>query len=162
MRAKRPGRHNRGENDSGANGIRRETTRYRTITGARSYIFRYVLKRRRDDTFLGTLFRFKNGVVFVLPIKLMQISMFFADWLVYSGITLVFKFQAVWTTSYHTQFRFILTRITLLPLSALSLDVATSRITRIIQSLYYAPAGRSSDSADRGRSIIRVTSGSVI
>jgi hypothetical protein len=25
--------------------------------------------------------------------------MFFADWLVYSGITLVFKFQAVWTTS---------------------------------------------------------------
>ena len=30
-------------------------------------------------------------------------------------------------------------------------------ITRIIQSLYYAPAGRSSsDSADRGRSIIRV------
>jgi hypothetical protein len=35
----------------------------------------------------------------------MQISMVFADWLVYSGITLVFKFQAVWTTSYHTQFR---------------------------------------------------------
>ena len=29
-------------------------------------------------------------------------------------------------------------------------------LTRIIQSLYYAPAGRS-DSADRGRSIIRVT-----
>jgi hypothetical protein len=28
----------------------------------------------------------------------------FADWLVYSGITLVFKFQAVWTTSYHTHF----------------------------------------------------------
>jgi hypothetical protein len=28
----------------------------------------------------------------------MQISLFFADWLVYSGITLVFKFQAVWTT----------------------------------------------------------------
>ena len=36
----------------------------------------------------------------------MQISVFFADWLVYSGITLVFKFQAVWTTSYHTQFGF--------------------------------------------------------
>jgi hypothetical protein len=33
-------------------------------------------------------------------LKLMQISMFFADWLVYSEITLVFKFQAVWTTSY--------------------------------------------------------------
>jgi hypothetical protein len=33
----------------------------------------------------------------------------FADWLVYSGITLVLKFQAVWTTSYHTQFRFIWT-----------------------------------------------------
>ena len=31
----------------------------------------------------------------------MQMSLFFADWLVYSGITLVFKFQAVWTTSYH-------------------------------------------------------------
>ena len=31
-------------------------------------------------------------------------------WLtVYSGITLVFKFQAVWTTSYHTHFRFIRT-----------------------------------------------------
>jgi hypothetical protein len=30
--------------------------------------------------------------------------MFFADWLVYSGIhvTLIFIFQAVWTTSYHT------------------------------------------------------------
>jgi hypothetical protein len=51
-----------------------------------------------------------NGVVFVLPIKLMQISMFLADWLVYSGITLVFKFQAVWTTSYHTQLRFIRTK----------------------------------------------------
>ena len=36
--------------------------------------------------------------------------MFFADWLVYSGITLIFKFQAVWTTSYHTQFRFIWTK----------------------------------------------------
>jgi hypothetical protein len=36
--------------------------------------------------------------------------MCFADWLVYSGITLVFKFQAVWTTSYHTQFRFIRTK----------------------------------------------------
>ena len=37
----------------------------------------------------------------------------------------------------------------------------SDEITRIIQSLYYAPAGRyinsSSDSADRGRSIIRVT-----
>jgi hypothetical protein len=30
--------------------------------------------------------------------------------MVYSGITLVFKFQAVWTTSYHTQFRFIRTK----------------------------------------------------
>jgi hypothetical protein len=29
---------------------------------------------------------------------------------VYSGITLVFKFQAAWTTSYHTQFRFIQTK----------------------------------------------------
>ena len=55
-------------------------------------------------------FASKNGLVFVLPIKLMQISMFFADWLVYSGITLVFKFQAVWTTSYHNQFRFIRTK----------------------------------------------------
>ena len=78
------------------------------------HITRYVLKRRREDTFWGaksessscTLFRFKNGLVFVLPIKLMQISMFFVDWLVYSGITLVFKFQAAWTTSYDTQFRF--------------------------------------------------------
>ena len=67
------------------------------------HITRYVLKRRREDIFWGaksessfcTLFRFKNGLVFVLPIKLMQISMFFADWLVYSGITLVFKFQAL-------------------------------------------------------------------
>jgi hypothetical protein len=41
---------------------------------------------------------------FVLPIKLMQISMFFADWLVYSGLTLVFKFQAVWTTSTRRNF----------------------------------------------------------
>jgi hypothetical protein len=32
----------------------------------------------------------------------------------------------------------------------------TANITRIIQSLYYAPAGRY-DSADKGRSIIRVT-----
>jgi hypothetical protein len=57
----------------------------------------------------GTFFRFKNGLVFVLTIIVMQISLFFADWLVYSGITLVFKFQAVWTTSYHTHFRFIRT-----------------------------------------------------
>jgi hypothetical protein len=28
---------------------------------------------------LRHLFRFKNGLFFVLPIKLMQISMFFAD-----------------------------------------------------------------------------------
>ena len=82
------------------------------------HITKYVLKRRREDTFGGPkvkvefrhLFRFKNGLVIVLPIKLMQISMFFVDWLVYSGITLVFKFQAVWTTSYHTQFRFIRTK----------------------------------------------------
>jgi hypothetical protein len=33
-----------------------------------------------------------------------------------------------------------------------------SILTRIIQSLYYAPVGRHSDSADRGRSIIRVKS----
>jgi hypothetical protein len=30
-------------------------------------------------------------------------------------------------------------------------------LTRIIQSLYYAPATSSSESADRGRSIIQVT-----
>ena len=30
-------------------------------------------------------------------------------------------------------------------------------ITRIIQSLYYAPAGRYSENADRGHSIIQVT-----
>jgi len=34
--------------------------------------------------------------------------------------------------------------------------ITGSMITRIIQSLYYAPAGR--DSADKGRSIIRVRS----
>jgi hypothetical protein len=32
-----------------------------------------------------------------------------------------------------------------------------SLVTRIIQSLYYAPAGRYIKHADRGRSIIRVT-----
>jgi hypothetical protein len=77
------------------------------------------IKKKKEGHFLGgqkwkksfgTFFRFKNGLVFVLPIKLMQISMFFADWLVYSGITLVFTFQAVWTTSYHTQFRFLRTK----------------------------------------------------
>ena len=87
--------------------------------GARSYIFTSPgTEEGRTDTFwgaksessFGPFFRFKNCLVFVLPIKLMQISMFFADWLVYNGITLVFKFQAVWTTSYHTQFRFIRTK----------------------------------------------------
>jgi hypothetical protein len=29
----------------------------------------------------GTFLRFKNGLVFALPIKLNQISLFFADWL---------------------------------------------------------------------------------
>jgi hypothetical protein len=51
------------------------------------HITRYVLKRR-EDTFWGaksesrvsaSFFASKNGLVFVLPIKLMQISMFFAD-----------------------------------------------------------------------------------
>ena len=40
----------------------------------------------------------------------------------------------------------------------------TLLLTRIIQLLYYAPAGRytsSSESADRGRSIIRVTTDGV-
>jgi hypothetical protein len=81
------------------------------------HITRYVLKEEGRTLFLlpkekiefRHLFRFKNGLVFVLPIKLMQISLFFADWLVNSGITLVFKFQAIWATSYHTQFRFIRT-----------------------------------------------------
>jgi hypothetical protein len=50
-----------------------------------------------------------SGITLLL-IKLMKISMFFADWLVYSGITLVFKFQAAWTTSCHTQFRFLRTK----------------------------------------------------
>ena len=88
-------------------------------SGSRLYlpITRYVLKEEGRTLFLlpkvkvefRHLFRFKNGLVFVLPIQLMQISLFFADRLVYIGITLVFKFQAVWTTSYHTQFRFIRT-----------------------------------------------------
>jgi hypothetical protein len=47
------------------------------------------------------IFRFKKALVFVLTII----------WLVYSGITLVFKFQAVWTTFYHTHFRFIRTKL---------------------------------------------------
>ena len=61
----------------------------------------------KSESRVSAPFFASKTVVFVLPKKLMQISMFFADWLVYSGITLVFKFQAVWTTSYHTQFRFI-------------------------------------------------------
>jgi hypothetical protein len=78
------------------------------------HIARYMLKEKGGHFFccpknFGTFFRFKNGLVFVLTIILMQISLFFADWLVYSGITLVFKFQAVWTTSYHTHFWFIRT-----------------------------------------------------
>jgi hypothetical protein len=68
------------------------------------HITRYVLKRRREDTFWGaksesrvstSCFASKT-VVFVLPIK-------------YSGIKLVSNFQAVRTTSYHTQFRFLRT-----------------------------------------------------
>jgi len=57
-------------------------------------------------------------------------------------------------------FRFVNKRASY-PFGIISLAHAPVNVTRIIQSLYYAPAGRyinsSSDSADRGRSIIRVT-----
>jgi hypothetical protein len=64
----------------------------------------HVLGSKVKVEFRHLFFHFENGLVFGLPIKLMQISFFFADLLVYSGITLVFKFQAVRTTSYHSGF----------------------------------------------------------
>jgi len=57
-------------------------------------------------------------------------------------------------------FRFVNKRASF-PFGIISLAHVPVSVTRIIQSLYYAPGGRyinsSSDSADRGRSIIRVT-----
>ena len=57
-------------------------------------------------------------------------------------------------------FRFVNKR-TSYPFDIISLAHAPVSVARIIQSLYYAPAGRyinsSSDSADRGCSIIQVT-----
>jgi len=57
-------------------------------------------------------------------------------------------------------FRFVNKR-TSYPFGIISLAHAPVSVTQIIQSLYYAPAGRyinsSSDSADRGCSIIQVT-----
>ena len=57
-------------------------------------------------------------------------------------------------------FRFVIKR-TSYPFSIISLAHVPVSVTRIIQLLYYTPAGRyinsSSNSADRGRSIIQNT-----
>ena len=84
------------------------------------HITRYVLKRRRENTFWGPKVKVEFRHLFSLQKRFslcsfhkinanIDVFCWFSDWLVYSGITLVFKFQAVWTTSYHTQFRFLRT-----------------------------------------------------
>ena len=83
------------------------------------HITRYVLKEEGRTLFLLSKVKVEFRHLFSLQKRFSLCSyhninaniVVFADWLVYSGITLVFKFQAVWTTSYHTQFRFIWTNI---------------------------------------------------
>ena len=90
-----------------------------STTGARSYIFTSpgICKKRREDPFLLPKVKVEFRHLFSLQKRFSLCSyhninaniVAFYDWLVYSGITLVFEFQAVWTTSYHTHFRFIRT-----------------------------------------------------